>query len=148
MRIAAVPGSTVTWQGTSYKMLLTAEASGGKLAIYESVAAPDQGPPRHIHHDEDEIFYILSGEVIFWLDGETVTKGPGDVVFAPRDKPHTFHVIGPAPARWITVLSPGGMEGFFVEMAKGNYAIPQQIDDVSRIAANYAMEFVGPPIRP
>lgn len=38
------------------------------------------------------------------------------------------------------------MEGFFVDMAAGNYAIPQQIAEVSRVAANYAMEFVGPPI--
>lgn len=146
MRATATPGSTVNWQGTSYKMLLTGAATGGKMSIYEAVAAPDQGPPRHIHHGEDEIFYILSGEVIFWLDGESVTKGPGDIVFAPRDRPHTFHVVGPAPARWITILTPGGMEGFFVEMAEGGYRLPQQIADVARIAANYAMEFVGPPI--
>lgn len=146
MDIAAEPTSTVTWQGTTYKMLLTGGATGGRMAAFESVAPPDQGPPRHVHHHEDETFYLLSGEVIFWLDGASVTKGPGDAVFVPRGTPHTFHVLGPGPARWITIVTPGGMEGFFVEMAAGGYRIPQQIAEVSRIAANYALEFVGPPI--
>jgi mannose-6-phosphate isomerase-like protein (cupin superfamily) len=145
--MSVAPGSTVTWQHSTYKILLTAEATGGAVGMFEALAAPDAGPPRHVHHNEDETFYILAGEAIFWLDGETRNVGPGDVVFAPRKRPHTFHVIGPNPARWITVLTPGGTEGFFVEMAAGNYRIPQDIAEVSRIAANYGNEFVGPPLK-
>ncbi len=148
MHMNVTPGTTVTWQGTSYKILLTAAMTGGTMGMFEAVAAPDQGPPRHVHHHEDEIFYILSGEVIFWLDGETVTKGPGDVVFAPKGKPHTFHVIGPNPGRWITILTPGGGEKFFLDMAAGNYQLPKQIAEAAQIAATYQMEFTGPPLNP
>jgi quercetin dioxygenase-like cupin family protein len=122
--------------------------TGGQLSIFEAVAMPDAGPPRHIHTREDETFYILSGEAIFWLDGETRTVGPGDVIFAPRGKPHTFHVIGPNPARWITVLTPGGMEAFFQDMAAGDYQIPEELAEITQIAARYDLEFVGPPLNP
>ncbi|MDW6023468.1 quercetin 2,3-dioxygenase [Mesorhizobium sp. BAC0120] len=145
--VTVSPGETVSWQASTYKVLLTADMSGGQMGVFEAVAAPDSGPPRHVHQREDETFYILSGEAIFWLDGETRTVGPGDVVFAPRGKPHTFHVIGPNPARWVTILTPGGSEAFFLEMAAGNYRIPQDISEVARIAARYDLEFVGPPLK-
>jgi mannose-6-phosphate isomerase-like protein (cupin superfamily) len=146
--MTVAPGETVSWQGSTYKVLLTAGMSGGQMGILEAVVAPDFGPPRHVHRREDETFYILSGEAIFWLDGETRTVGPGDVVFGPRGKPHTYQVIGPNPARWITILTPGGTEAFFVEMAAGNYRFPQDIAEVTRIAARYDLEFVGPPLKP
>ena len=138
---------TVTWQNSTYRILLTAEMTGGRLGMFEAVAAPEAGPPRHIHRNEDEIFYILSGEAIFWLDGEVRNAGPGDVIFAPRGKPHTFHVVGPNPARWLTMLTPGGTEAFFAEMAAQNYHIPRDLADVSRVAAGYGLEFVGPPLK-
>ncbi len=137
---------TVTWQGSTYRILLTGDMTGGQLGMFEAVAAPEAGPPRHIHRNEDETFYILSGEAIFWLDGEVRNVGPGDVVFAPRGKPHTFHVVGPNPARWVTVLTPGGMEAFFLDMAGKDYHIPRDLADVRRIAAGYELEFVGPPL--
>jgi quercetin dioxygenase-like cupin family protein len=142
------PGETVSWQASTYKVLLTGDMSGGQIGMLKAIVPPDFGPPRHLHRNEDETFYILGGEVMFWLDGETRTVGPGEVVFCPRGRPHTYHVIGPNPARWITILTPGGTEGVFVEMATGNLRIPQDIAEVTRIAAHYGVEFVGAPLKP
>lgn len=140
-------GTTVSWLNSTYKILLTPQESDGHLGIFESVSAPNSGPPRHIHHKEDETFYILQGEVLFWVDGETFTKGPGDVAFVPRGKEHTFHVVGTEPARLLTMVTPGGFEGFFPKMARGGYRIPDDMPVVAEIAGSYNLEFTGPPLK-
>ena len=103
---------TLNWLATDYRMLLPSETTNGRQSIFESVTRPGGGPPRHIHHGEDETFIILSGDVMFWLEGVQTANGPGDVVFVPRGAEHTFQVIGTRPARMLTVLSPGGFEAF------------------------------------
>lgn len=137
---------TVEWQGTSYKTLLAASATEGRLSVFESLDQPGYGPPRHIHKVEDETFYVLSGEVEFWQEGQTTRHGPGDVVFVARGRNHTFRIIGESAARMVTVMTPGGFDGFFAEMAAGQYRIPQDLAQIAGIAAAYHLEFTGPPL--
>ena len=135
----------VSWLGTIYRILLPS-GSNSSLSIFESLDQPGYGPPRHIHKCEDETFYVISGEVEFWLDRETVRHGPGDVVFVERGKEHTFRVTGETPARMLTIMTPGGFEGFFPEMAKGRYRIPQDMEKIAEIGTRYNLEFTGPPL--
>lgn len=139
------PGA-VEWLGTWYKVLLSREASGGALSVTESVGPPNSGPPRHVHHDADETFVMLSGECEFWLEGETFHRGPGATVFVPRGREHTFRVVGPQPSRHLVILTPGGFEGFFVDMAKNGYRIPQDMAAIAKVAEAYKLEFTGPPL--
>ena len=134
------------WQQTQYRLLLTSEGTAGRQSVFESVTQPGGGPPRHTHDDADETFVILSGDVVFWLNGTEIAKGPGEVVFVPRGAEHTFQVVGALPARMLTVLSPGGFEGFFQEMAAGQFRIPQDMQDITKIAERYQLTFTGPPI--
>ena len=70
------------------KVLLRSEESGGHVALCENVAPPRwPGPPLH-HHDFDEAFYVLEGELIFQVDDALVTKGAGELAFAPRNVAH------------------------------------------------------------
>jgi mannose-6-phosphate isomerase-like protein (cupin superfamily) len=70
------------------------------------------GPDRpiaglHVHHEDDEAWYVLEGRLGFRLDGETVEAGPGEVVFAARGSAHSFwNAGGAAPARYILVMTP------------------------------------------
>lgn len=141
------PG-TIDWNGTLYRTLLPAVESGGAMSIVDSLSPPRSGPPRHVHHAEDEIFVILTGEVTFWLEGETFTRGPGGTVFVPRGREHTFHVTGERPARHLVVLTPGGFEGFFAEMARGRCRIPQDMPAIMESAARHNLTFTGPPLDP
>lgn len=72
------------WLGTKYRTLLTRDASGGNVSVTDSVSPPQSGPPRHVHYDADETFVIITGEVGFWLNGQTVVCGPGSSFFIPR----------------------------------------------------------------
>jgi quercetin dioxygenase-like cupin family protein len=95
---------------------LRSEESGGHVSVIETTPAPGAGPPLH-HHDFDETFYVIEGELTFRLHDDTVIARPGDVVFAPRGVPHTFANLGEAPARQLIVCTPAGFERHFARLA-------------------------------
>lgn len=136
----------ITWRGTTYRTLLSKAADLGRQSVLDSVTQPGGGPPRHVHRDADETFVLLSGDIAFWLDGETFAKGPGDVVFVPRGAEHAFQIVGTRLARMLTVLSPGGCEGFIAEMAEGEFRLPQDMQAVTVIAERYHLSVIGPPL--
>lgn len=137
---------SVQWLGTTYRISLTAEQTQARVGIFESLDQPGYGPPRHIHNREDETFHIQSGEVEFWMDGQRRLEGPGSVVFVPRGTEHTFRVVGDLPARMLTIMTPGGFEGFFAEMAEHNCRIPEDMDRVAAIGTRFGLTFTGPPL--
>ncbi|MBY6003107.1 cupin domain-containing protein [Salipiger bermudensis] len=134
------------WLGTRYKTILSTAASGGAISVTDSVSPLHSGPPRHIHHDADETFVVLTGHCLFWLEGETFTCGPGETAFIPRGKEHTFRIIGDGPSRHLIILNPGGFEGFFAEMAERACRIPEDMEDVVATGKRYHLDFTGPPL--
>jgi len=132
----------------------TAATTGGAFGLLESVIAPGFSPPMHVHHREDESFYILEGEVTMQCGAKRFRASAGAFVFLPRDVPHTFVVEGDRPARMLTLLAPGGGEGVFVEGGRqpdGDGlppATPPDIEKLKQVSARFGAEIVGPPIAP
>jgi quercetin dioxygenase-like cupin family protein len=89
----------------------TGEQTGGRVAVTENWAPRGHGSPLHVHHQEDEWFYVLSGELTFWVDGRVTTATEGSFVYGPRDVPHTFTVTSDE-ARFLLVVEPAGLEDF------------------------------------
>jgi quercetin dioxygenase-like cupin family protein len=116
------------------------------MSITDSVSPAGSGPPRHVHHGEDETFVILSGACEFWVAGETFQRREGETAFVPRGTEHTFRVVGDQPSRHLLILTPGGFEGFFVEMARGRYRIPDDMERIIECGARYGLSFTGPPL--
>ncbi|SHI38359.1 cupin domain-containing protein [Wenxinia saemankumensis] len=139
------PG-TLDWNGTLYKVVLAPEESGGAMSIVDSVSPARSGPPRHVHHAEDECFVVLSGQVEFWLEGESFVRGPGETAFIPRGREHTYRVVSDIPSRHLVILTPGGFEGFFRDMAEGRYRIPEDMEAVIESAKRHNLDFTGPPL--
>ena len=136
----------IEWLGVAYKTILKTEETGGAMSITDSVSPPNSGPPRHVHHDADEAFVILTGECEFWLAGETFYRGPGETAFIPRGTEHTFRIVGDQPCRHLVILTPGGFEGFFAEMAERQCRIPDDMGDVVATGERFSMTFTGPPL--
>jgi mannose-6-phosphate isomerase-like protein (cupin superfamily) len=132
----------------------TARTTGGAFGLLETLIAPGFSPPLHIHRAEDESFWVLEGTVTMKCGERTFRAGPGSFVFLPRNVPHTFVVEGTAPARMLTLLTPGGGEGFFV--AGGRPAATEglppaaapDIEALKRVSAQFNAEIVGPPMAP
>jgi quercetin dioxygenase-like cupin family protein len=97
-------------------VLLRGEEAGGQVSVTEIVVPPHAGPPLHTH-DFDEVFYVLEGELIFQVDEALVTKGPGELSFAPRNVPHALANQSDAPARYVLVCTPAGFERHWARVA-------------------------------
>jgi quercetin dioxygenase-like cupin family protein len=98
-------------------VLLRSEETGGNVSVTEiEVPAHSAGPPLHTH-DFDEAFYMLDGELIFQVDEELVTRGAGELSFAPRNVAHTLANHSEAPARYVLVCTPAGFERHWARVA-------------------------------
>jgi mannose-6-phosphate isomerase-like protein (cupin superfamily) len=127
---------------------LTAEDSGGTLSAFELNAMPQTGPNLHVHHREDEWYYVLSGEFQFKAGDESHTMPTGASIWLPRDIPHTWANITNAEAKLILVCQPGGFEKFFEEIGNemANVSSAEAQQKMKQVMAKYGMELLGPPL--
>ena len=129
----------------------TGVATEGAYALMDTLVPPGGEPPPHIHRNEDEAFYVLEGEITFVVGDRSMLAKAGSFVFAPKDLPHSFTVSGPAPARFLTLLSPAGFEGFSEEMGRPGVAgsppppAPPDLEKLAALTAKYGLELVPPP---
>jgi quercetin dioxygenase-like cupin family protein len=141
-----IDDTTLNWRGVLYKNLLPREATGGAISVVDSLSPVGSGPPQHVHEAEDETFVMLTGRCKFWLEGDIFEKGPGESVYVPRGSAHTFQIIGDQPSRHLVILTPGGFEAFFTEMAEGQFNIPEDMAAIEEAAKRYNLRFTGPPL--
>ena len=134
------------WLGVTYKTILPTDGTKGSMSIIDCLSPLGSGPPGHIHEREDETFVVLTGRCEFWLEGQTSIKGPGETAFIARGREHAFRVAGDQPSRHLLILTPGGFEGFFPEMAQGALRIPEDMEQVGASAARHNLRFTGPPL--
>ncbi|MDN7242713.1 quercetin 2,3-dioxygenase [Planococcus sp. N028] len=109
-------GKAYWFMGTFFEVKATAKETNGVFSLIEELNPPGEGPPLHVHHNEDETFYVLAGNVTFQIGEKTFYAAAGSYVFAPRDTPHTYRVEGEAPARFLTMMAPPGIEQLFIEL--------------------------------
>ena len=88
--------------------------TGGRYTLVEITAPAGLETPLHVHHVEDEGFYVAEGSVTIHVGDETVEVGAGEHAFGPHGVPHRFKV-GPDGARMLWVLAPGGFEDMIEE---------------------------------
>lgn len=146
MATSTKDNETIEWLGVTYKTILSTEDSKGAMCIVDSTSPPESGPPRHIHHNEDETFVVLTGSCRVWIEGVEQIVHAGESVFIPRGKEHTFKVTDDRPCRHLVILTPGGFEGFFAEMAASRFVIPDDMPSIEASAQRHNMSFTGPPL--
>jgi len=139
-------GQEFSWRGVKYRTVMAPDAAQGAMSMFESISPPLSGPPRHVHDREDESFVVLAGRALFWVEGEWITRGPGDALFVRRGQAHTFAGIGSEPLHHLTVLTPGGFEKYLYEMAAKNFRLPEDLPEINEVSARYGARFIGPPI--
>jgi mannose-6-phosphate isomerase-like protein (cupin superfamily) len=123
---------------------LGGKETGGRYSLIEDVTVPGGGTPLHVHHREDESFYVLEGDYLFEANGKRFEVHAGDFVFAPRDVPHRFRNIGTRSGTMLLTLEPAGLELFFEELAA--VTGPPDPVKVAPIFEKYGLELLGPPL--
>lgn len=139
------------YPGGAMLLRVGAQDSAGALSVYEAQLPPGvPGPPLHVHDDEDEAIYVLSGTVLVQLGDDRHEVGPGSFAWLPRGVPHTFANVGDEPARGIGINTPGGIEAMFNEQAEYFAALgegePPDMERLAEMAARHGSRVVGPPI--
>ena len=143
---------SVWYSGWLLTFLATGQDTRGQFALMEQVARKANVPPPHIHHREDEMFYVLEGEMTFSVGDRTIKALPGTMVFLPRDVVHSF-VIESEQVRILVLLTPAGLEGFFKEcgVPASSMTLPppaetpySEIQKMMALAPKFGFEFVLP----
>lgn len=130
----------------------SAATTGGAVAVLEHLAARGAGSPLHVHHREDEWFYVMDGVLTFWVDGQVIEAPAGSFVYGPRDLPHTFAVTSER-AHFLVVTQPAGFEGMLRALGEPAPSLtippaPTEPPDMARITevlTEYGIELLGPP---
>lgn len=123
----------------------TAAQTGGALGLVEHIITPDGGSPYHVHHNEDEEFYVIDGEIRFFSGDQSWVLGPGGFAFLPREIPHGFRVEGNATARLLLMTTLAGFEGFVAELSTPEPPTgPPDMAVLMETAARYSVDILGP----
>ena len=113
------------------------------LFILENTFHAPGGPPRHLHYEQDEWFYVVDGEFVFEVGPDRVTLTAGESLLAPRRVPHVWASVGATSGRILVVFNPAGqMEAFFRQTTPAS-AMPPPIPELWRA---HGMELLGPPL--
>ncbi len=116
--------------------------TGGAFAMMEQSVPPGHGPRLHVHHREEESFYILDGEFGFEVGNRQFVVGAGTFVLGPRGIPHRFWNAGNRPGRFLLILSPPGLEPFFEKFSNLIAEAPEDLERQAELAGRYGIEFV------
>jgi mannose-6-phosphate isomerase-like protein (cupin superfamily) len=119
----------------------------GRTAIFEGVVSPGAGPILHLHHEQNEWWYILDGEFLFQVGDQRFRAQPGASVFGPRAVPHAFRCVSKTPGKMLLAFDPAGqIEEFFDEIARPGIEGGSGAHHEKDILQRFGMEAVGPPL--
>jgi len=122
---------------------VSTQDSGGAALVIENTNRAKGGPARHLHVEQDELFYVLGGEYLIEVGEERFNLKPGDSLLAPRKIPHVWAYVGDKVGRLLITFVPAAkMEAFFREVSKDD-AMPPQDPELWRA---HGMELLGPPL--
>jgi mannose-6-phosphate isomerase-like protein (cupin superfamily) len=116
--IAPADGERADFPGLGNRFLLRSDRTDGRFAILEHTIAPRAlAAPIHTHRNEDEYSFVLSGRMGAIVGEEVVDAGPGELVIKPRGVPHAFWNATDEETRVLELISPGGFEQYFADLA-------------------------------
>lgn len=119
--------------------------TNGDLAIFEQTSlSPRRGTPLHLHHFQDEVFYVLYGEYRFIVGDKKHSLKAGDTIFLPRKVPHAWTQVSENGKMIVTLQPAGKLEDFFVTMA--GLMIAPTPAEIAQIFKDNEMEIVGSPL--
>lgn len=148
--LASEEGEALWFAGALMLLKASGDQTEGRFALVDQRVPGDYAVPLHVHHQDDEAWYVLEGQVTFYCGDDTHTVDSGSWVFAPKGVPHAFRVRS-AGARLLTMSSPAGFADFV--RAAGEPArerivpppAPLDVERLTELGQQYGIEIIGPP---
>ncbi len=124
---------------------VSAQDTDGGLCVTEVIDVEKGGPARHLHHEQEEWFYVVEGRYVIEVGEERYELGSGDSVLAPHKVAQVWAHVGDGTGRLLGALQPAGqIEAFFHELAPLGSSPDRE--ELSRAFSSHGMELVGPPL--
>ena len=146
---------TLWFLNTCVVIRVSAGDSSDDIAVPEHRAPCGDSPPLHIHHEEDEVFHVLEGEVTYRVGETTRRARPGETLMDPKGMPHTYRVDSAEGARMLTITR-GGFERFVRSFARpaetdglpvrSGPPTAEQAAALAQACSRFGIELVGPPL--
>jgi quercetin dioxygenase-like cupin family protein len=135
--------------GGTLALLLDGKATDGQLMIGRFDVSEGEAPPYHRHTHEDEVFMLIKGTALVWVDDEEMELDEGGIVFLPRMIPHAYRITS-EKADLLMINTPAGIEGMFRHAGRdrstprpdGFEISPELLAEASE---KYGSVIVGPP---
>ena len=145
--VVVQPGQGPVWDmspGRSAVLKLLGGATGGSIMMFEETVPTGTKSTFHLHHDSDEVAYVLSGEVTFKIGDEVAVGGPGTCAFMPRGVPHAWKNSGAETARVLFLYTPAGAGGLLEEQQRTHHTSASMNErEVAELRQRHGWEVVG-----
>lgn len=146
-------GEARWWMGALAIIKASGKDTNGHFSLVEVVEHEGAAAPLHVHHNEDEAFWILDGSLTFEVGEKTIKAETGSFLFGPRDVPHRY-TVDKGPARLLFILTPSGFEEFIRETSEpaSSPILPprsdapptdEEMEQLMPIVQKYGMEILG-----
>ncbi len=121
------------------------DTDGGFAMFEQTSLSQGRGTPLHVHHKQDEVFYVVEGAYYFQVGEDKFHLGAGDSIFLPMKIPHAWTQVSAKGKMTVTFQPAGRMEDFFVAMAALDHEPAKE--EMAKIFADNEMQIVGPPLK-
>jgi mannose-6-phosphate isomerase-like protein (cupin superfamily) len=146
-RLSEGEGEVRRWGGTIVTIKQTAPETEGRYTLLEILDSPGTLVPLHIHHREDETFYLLEGSMRIRVGSDVFDAGVRSLVEVPKGVPHGWAVTSSEPLRCLLLFSPGGFEDYVRETSEpiGDQVVgsPEVVEAFQVHASGHGVEVVG-----
>ena len=131
--------------GRSFSLKLRGGETGGSIMMFEETVPAGTKSTFHLHHDSDEVAYVLSGEVTFKIGDEVTVGGPGTCAFMPRGVPHAWKSTGAETGRVLFLYTPARAGGLIEEQQRtGRTFASMNERELAEICQRHGWELLGP----
>ena len=127
--------------GRSFALKLLGHETGESIMMFEETLPAGTKSLFHLHHDSDEVAWVLAGEITFKIGDEITVGGPGTCAFMPRDLPHAWKNSGSETGRVLFLYTPAAAGGLIEALAEHR---PSNEDEHNKLFERHNWEVVGP----
>ena len=141
-KIGPTAGKRVDLGSVGVRFMAWAQETGGGFSLVEHPIPPRTlVAPAHRHSREDEYSFVLEGRMGALLGDDVIYADAGELAFKPRDQWHTFWNPDDTPCRILEIISPGGFEHFFDELADLMQTPGFDPSQMGELGSRYGLEF-------
>ncbi len=143
--IVEPPGQDPVSPGRTFSLKLRGGETGDSIMLFEETVPAGTKSNFHLHHDSDEVAYVLSGEVTFLIGDEITVGGPGSCTFMPRGVPHAWKSTGAETGRVLFLYTPAKAGGLIEEQQRTGRKFGSMNErELAEILQRHGWELLGP----